>query len=934
MKQFIPFLLILSLFISTQIIAQQTEIIYLSGIDSDNTVEWEFYCTDGRRSGEWTNIEVPSNWELQGFGTYNYGHDWRIKDKKLGKEHGLYRHKFNVPAGWKGKAINIVFDGSMTDTQVKINGRLAGEIHQGGFYRFKYDISKLLRYGQENLLEVDVAKHSANQSVNEAERQADFWIFGGIFRPVFLEVLPAVHISRAAIDAQADGSFNVQVEVNDSRRPSNVTVELFDLDGKKIPGQAVGELTKGTAIQMISGKFNNIKSWNPEWPNLYNMKISLKRGNEIIHTINERIGFRTVELRKHDGFYVNGEKVVFKGVNRHSFWPETGRALSEANHLTDIRLMKEMNMNAVRMSHYVPDKRFLELCDSLGLFVMNEVTGWQDSYDTIIGPKLVTETVLRDENHPCVVIWNHGNEGGWNFANETGFHKYDIQKRPVLYPWLLRNGMDTHHYPEYSFSVGRYVTGNDPFMATELLHGLYDGGLGAGLEDYWRHYETTPLHAGGFLWVFTDEAILRTDMEGTVYDADGNHAPDGILGPHRQKEGSFYTIKDIWSPVQVKPVTINRTWNGKLYLENKYIYTNLKECSFSWQAVKSAFGEVENEIKESGILPGPDAQPGETVALEITSEPAFEGADLFVLTATDHHGQELNTWSWPIIQPAEKASELIKMLAWDETDVVVAEDQSTVKAQAGDLEITFSKADGKLVSVVNSAGRLSLSGGPVPVGSESEVTGTRWETDEEGNFVFEISSKGYPEKMTWKVRKDGLLQLEATPMNGWIRDIDFIGISFKYPEEKCKAVTWMGRGPYRVWKNRIKGSIFGVWEKEYNNTITGESFNNLIYPEFKGYHGNLYWATLETTESPITIITETPNLFFQLYTPERPQHVAGGVYPPFPDGDLSFLYEIPAIGTKFKQPERLGPQSQKGVFGGRNGDQNYPIKLWFDLRGN
>lgn len=404
----------------------------------------------------------------------------------------MYRYSFDVPSDWKGNTIHIVFDGAMTDTEVKINGKPTGEIHQGGFYRFKYDISKLLRYGRENLLEVDVAKHSSNESINQAERQADFWIFGGIFRPVFLEVLPAVHINRAAIDARADGSFTTLLELNDSRRPSTVTIELFDLEGNKLGGSVQDELLKGENSKMINGKFDDIKAWNPEWPTLYNMKISLSRGNDVLHELNERIGFRTVELRRHDGFYINGEKVVFKGVNRHSFWPETGRALSEANHLTDIRLMKEMNMNSVRMSHYVPDKRFLELCDSIGLFVMNEVTGWQDGYDTIAGPKLIKETILRDENHPSVVIWNHGNEGGWNFANEKHFHKYDIQKRPVLYPWLLRNGADTHHYPAFDFSIGRYVNGNDPFMATELLHGLYDGGHGAGLDDYWRLYQTSP----------------------------------------------------------------------------------------------------------------------------------------------------------------------------------------------------------------------------------------------------------------------------------------------------------------------------------------------------------------------------------------------------------------------------------------------------------
>ncbi|MBN1987568.1 MAG: hypothetical protein JW761_14750, partial [Prolixibacteraceae bacterium] len=440
MKQIVQIIFSLMCLFSGHAFSQNTEIIYLSGTDAANTVEWDFFCTDGRNSGEWAKIPVPSNWELQGFGTYNYGHDWRNEEIKLGKEHGLYKHEFDVPSSWKGKTVNIVFDGSMTDTEVKINGKQAGEIHQGGFYRFKYDISKLLKYGKTNLLEVDVAKHSSNESVNRAERQADFWIFGGIFRPVFLEVLPEIHMNRTAIDAKADGSFNIRVETNNAKSDYTVLVDLYDLEGNSAGETVSSEIEKGISSILISGKFEGVKAWNPEWPNLYDTKITLKKGNEILHEVTRRIGFRTVELREHDGFYINGEKVVFKGVNRHSFWPETGRCLSEENHLTDIRLMKEMNMNAVRCSHYVPDKRFLELCDSLGLFVLDEVTGWQDGYDTVVGPKLIKETVLKDENHPSVVVWDHGNEGGWDFANEKWLHYWDIQDRPVICPWLLHNG--------------------------------------------------------------------------------------------------------------------------------------------------------------------------------------------------------------------------------------------------------------------------------------------------------------------------------------------------------------------------------------------------------------------------------------------------------------------------------------------------------------
>ncbi|WP_319480938.1 glycoside hydrolase family 2 TIM barrel-domain containing protein [uncultured Draconibacterium sp.] len=931
MKQ-ILLLISISLFAFLPGFTQNTEIVYLSGTDADNTVEWNFLCTDGRNSDEWSKIPVPSNWELQGFGTYNYGHDWTNEDIKLGKEHGLYKHEFEVPRSWKGKTINIVFDGSMTDTQVKVNGKSAGEIHQGGFYRFKYDISKFLEYGQTNLLEVDVAKHSANESINRAERQADFWIFGGIYRPVFLEVLPEIHMSRTAIDPKADGSFNVLINLNESKSDYSATVELFDLEGNEIGLPVYSTIEKGNKEAWISGKFENVKAWNPEWPTLYNMKISIKKGITVLHEVTERIGFRTVELRKHDGFYVNGEKVIFKGVNRHSFWPGTGRALSDRNHIMDIELMKEMNMNAVRCSHYPPDKRYLDLCDSMGLFVLDEVTGWQQGYDTIVGPKLIKETILKDENHPSVVIFDHGNEGGWDFRNEKTFHEYDIQKRPIIYPWLLRNGVDTHHYPDFKYAIGRYIYGNDPFMPTEFLHGLYDGGHGAGLEDFWRNYQTSPLHAGGFLWVFADEAILRTDKPGTVFDSDGNHAPDGILGPHREKEGSFYTIKEIWSPVQVEPVAIVRNWNGRLFLSNKYIYTNLNQCTFKWEAVKSAMNPNDDKQLGSGTVKSPDAKPGEKARVEIDLNNVLQSADLFRFTAIDPHGKELYTWSWPVIQPKDKAKEMLAEFNTGSSEISIQETEEAVTASVADVVIEFSKTDGTLLSVKNSKGNVSFTGGPVAAGVEYEVTGTEWKMNENGSFQFEITTKTYPRKMIWTLEKSGLLKLVAHPLRDRIVDVDFVGISFNYPENKCTGVKWMGSGPYRVWKNRLKGNGIGVWEKEYNNTITGESFNNLVYPEFKGYHGNLFWTILETTESPITIISETPNLYYQLFKPGKPQQVAGGTYPAFPEGDISFLYEIPAIGTKFLQIDKLGPTAQKGSFSERWGDEGYPIILWFDFR--
>jgi hypothetical protein len=872
---------------------------------------------------------------LHGFGGYNYGHDWKLKTRPLATEHGLYKHRFTVPKSWKGKQINILFEGAMTDTEVQINGKSAGDIHQGGFYRFKYDISKLLKYGSENLLEVDVAKRSANASVNKAEREADFWIFGGIYRPVFLEINPDAYLKRAAIDAKADGSFKVFVESIGTTENYSVTVELEDLEGNKIDGEFTSSLAKGNRNLQIEGVFKGVKSWNPEFPNLYNMVFTLKKGEEVVHVKKERIGFRTVELRKHDGFYVNGKRIIFKGVNRHSFWPETGRCLSETNHLQDIALMKELNMNAVRMSHYPPDKRFLELCDSLGFFVFNEVTGWQDGYDTIVGPKLIKETVLRDENHPCVIVWDHGNEGGWDFRNEKWFHEFDIQKRPVIYPWLAKNGVDALHYPEYNRYVQRFDNGDKPFVPTEFLHGLYDGGHGAGLDDYWTAYEKSPLFAGAFLWNFTDEAVLRTDLDGTVFDGDGNHASDGILGPHREKEGSFYTIRRIWSPVQVMPLTINSSWDGRMLIQNKYLYTDLAGCSFKWEVLKTDWS-ANTKLVADGVLSGKVALPGETRSYIIDEAlPFLIQGDLFRFTAIDAKGAEICTWTWPVVQPYEKAKEIINKEEIAENEIEFIENDKDVSVSVEDLNLRFDKKTGALLKVNKAGKNISLSGGTRVVGMESEITGVTWEYNETGEFLLKVNFDKFPEYIIWRLQKDGWLFYEAGALNQRMNDIEYLGISFDYPEINCTGITWMGQGPYRVWKNRTLGQNIGVWQKDYNNTITGYSYDELIYPEFKGYHGKIYWATIESKEQNFTIVTETPNIYMGLYSPGKPEVLEhqksrfnDNTVPAYPEGDISFLYEISAIGTKFRGPEGTGRSGQKGIWKGHKGDDN-PIKLWF-----
>jgi len=908
--------LLVLLLASAGLFAQGTIVKYLSGTGSDHTVQWDFFCTAGRNSGKWTKIAVPSNWELQGFGAYNYGGD---KDKA--SEQGLYKYEFPTPER-TGKRVFIVFEGSMTDTKVMINGKHAGPIHQGSFYRFKYDITDLLKANDKNLLEVTVDKMSAQKSVNDAERnRSDFWVFGGIFRPVYLEIVPDTFIDHIAINAKADGS--IQADVYASNLKAGETIEA---QVQKLSGEPVGKLFSVTADASADHAElkNNITKpllWSDEYPNLYQLVVAIKNKQGAVHRIKQKFGFRTVEVRPGDGLYVNGAKTVLKGTCRHSFWPETGRALNYGLQVKDVKLMKEMNNNAVRMSHYPPDQDFLNVCDSLGIYVLDELTGWQAKYDTIVGRKLIKEMVIRDVNHPSILFWDNGNEGGFNRDLDKDYAWYDPQKRTVLHPWELFNNVDTHHYPDYN-AITKTITANkDIFMPTEFMHGLYDGGAGAALEDFWGAMIKYPHIGGGFIWAFVDESVIRTDKNNT-YDGTGNRAPDGILGPHREKEASFYTVKEIWSPVYINAQPIDKTFNGKLQVENRYSFTKLSQCKFKWQlATSPSITGLNKKVITATGAPAPlELAPWTTGTLDLKLPAGWAKNDVLYLTAYGPHGEELFTWTWAIKSPATIVKPMQKTAGLTAT---ATETGNEVVVKCDNIQYFFDKATGYIEKVVTSKSEVSLSNGPILAGVNTTLKDFSHKALGSDHYVVEANYEGAATlHMKWTFAPGQPAKLDYTYTQ--TGDVDFMGITFNYPEEKVTGMKWMGRGPYRTWKNRVPGQQFGVWHKDYNNTITGENWG---YPEFKGYHSEVYWATIETKEAPFTVYTDNKNMYLQMYKPAREMDALknNNVEPPFPDGNIGFLNGISAIGTKFQAAKSMGPQSQKYHLSGE------PINgtLWF-----
>lgn len=925
MKQKLQYLLLTTynLLLITGLLAQQTEKIYLSGTGSNNTKQWDFFCTGGSNANKWTTIAVPSCWELQGFGKYDYGY---AKDSIRGKEKGIYLHKFNVPAAWKGKVINIVFEGVMTDAAVKVNGKPAGEIHQGAFYAFKYNITKLLKYGKENVLEVTVTKHSSNASVNEAERKGDYWIFGGIFRPVWLEVLPQEHISRVEIDAKSDGQ--IKLDVYTSAMPYRIKADIF-LKGEKVSSIDTAVLDSyiwnGANMQ---GTVASPKTWTPEQPSLYLVRISLYKGNTIVHTVEKKFGFRTVELRQRDGIYINGVKMKFKGVNRHSFRPETGRTMSKENSIEDVLLMKDMNMNAVRMSHYPPDDHFLDVCDSLGLFVMDELAGWHGNYDTKTGAKLVKEMMEHDASHPSIILWSNGNEGGHNLELDKYFTEFDFQKRPVLHPWQLFNGVETQHYREYNYGIGNYEYGREILMPTEFLHGWFDGGHGAGLEDYWEKMWHNPLSAGGFLWDFADNAVVRKDLNDSL-DTDKHRAADGILGPHLEKEGSYYAIKEIWSPLHFERKEITGGFDGRLNLENRYHFTNTSQCSFSWKLRRF---DVQSVNEDAGTATAPSIAPGEKGSLQLNLPAGWKDYDVLYVTANDAYGRELFTWSFIISSPKRTGERMVVKEGSHKIETPVA-DTNMLLVNVKDVSLMFNEADGKLMSVRNSKGIIPFTNGPVIQEGVNNFKGLK-KYREGDRYIIEsvYDKKESYNTLKWTVYPSGWIQLEVQYFPG-AYFTNFAGINFSFPENEIKSVTYMGNGPYRVWKNRMKGGQFGVWNKTYNNTETGES--PWVYPEFKGYYSNFYGGFFFTASNRFTVVSETEDMFLRLFTPAWKTDQWHNYEPLFPSGNISFMQGIPSIGTKNQRNETTGPMGFKNIFYDYEKERGRALKmvLWFNFSG-
>lgn len=892
---------------------------YLSGRDAATAVDWEFKINEGRNSGFWTTIPVPSNWETEGFGYYLYGMD---KMENRVPEIGYYRHDFDfspVP----GKRYFIVFQGSMTDTKITLNSRDIG-LHQGGFTEFKFEITQALTDGN-NTLEVEVNSSSANASLVAAERYADFWMFSGIFRPVFIQEVPLEFIDRVAIDAQMTGEFTMDVFTNGVKNAKSLSAQLFDSNHNKV-GKAFTVNLSGEVTQ-LQAQFDDIDLWSHEFPNLYTIEIELKDKKEVLHTYKQKFGFRTFEVRDHDGFYLNGNRILLKGANMHSFSPETGRTLSRADMVQNVRLMQDLNFNCVRPCHYPPDTYFLDLCDSLGLLSMDETTGWVRPLDTQIGSQIVKEIVTRDVNHPSVILWSNGNHNAHNPELDEVFQEWDIQNRRPLKnapknanifegyspDWDIVN---TTFYPNYETVKRALFEENHIYLPNETLHALYDGGGAANLKTYWDMFEQSKVGGGIMIWALFDEGLMRTDM-GYIADNQGAKAADGIVGPHGEKDGSYYAIREIWSPVVLETSQIGSAFNGQLNVTNKFTFTNLNQCEIVWKLINFANPDAtpngHRTVATGKATANVEAGAKGTLTLKLPS--SYVDNDALAIQVYDPKGILVQEKHLPIStskRPAFRASSNTPYQQLNDKDFTF---------QRNDIVIRFDKSSGVLKSVSDGGTLTSLSNFPFLVYEEVN-TGTERDTSQAGsvkryqegaNWIIESKdSRGF-DYIKWTLKPNGEMLLDyAYTLNGG--RYNYAGIGLQVDAEDVLRKRWLGEGPSRIWKNRTEGGLLDVYAVEKQINIPGLVYNQ---PEFEGCFAPWNWAVFYMEDYFNLGFRNSTDVTLGVLNPVNAKDAKRAVWSYPKQEGIFFFDHISAVGSKWKAATEFGPDAQPAEINGQ-----------------
>jgi len=890
----------------------------------------DFYKPDFDVSA-WKEIPVPSNWEVHGYGTpfyRNLGYTIRKDFPRVMSEPdkrytsfiernpvGSYRREFEVPAEWTGRRNFITFDGVDCAFFLWVNGEKVG-FSVNSRNAADFDLTRYLKPGK-NMIAVEVYQYSSGTWLEDQ----DMWRLHGIFRNVTLWSAPQVHIRdffvKTELDKEyKDATLNVSAKIKNygdkTAKAQTFTVTLFDKEGTEIAkGTAAGTALKSKQEEVLVVKFKvaNPVKWTAETPNLYTVVLTNSEGE----FLSSRIGFRKVEINGRI-FTVNGVPIKLKGVNRHEHWSDVGHAITEEQMIRDLEVIKQGNCNHVRTSHYSDDPRWYELCDEYGIWLVAEANMEYHGYDTRFDEEPTIKAAIIDrnvanvenfKNHPSVIIWSLGNEGGrvgTNLVAAMNTIKAIDSTRFVHYERFgsgSRNpaDMDGRMYgtaKDYADMAKNWGL-TKPLYICEFVHAMFNS-MGS-LDEYSKLFDNTPEILGGAIWEFQDQALLnKRDPNHPIlaYGGGFGEFPNdryfihkGVISYDRSTEGNNVKphYPEMKKAFQWIDTELTDPVAGSITIKNKYQFISLSGLEASWSLTENGT-EISKGVVNLTRSVNPRSTGRATVPYKIEQPKA--GADYFLRVS--YKQKEKTLWAdkgfevasaqfkIPLNTPPvfEVASKL---------PVKMTQDAQSVTISGNGFTVGFDKKTGFMTSLVNNGTNLFTADGSPKLHlwrashrNDDDWAYRQWEkfgvnilqytlvdfkVEVADNYSVKVVSTtkadgkegfGVYHTATYLVKGDGSIKVDNhVQFVGFRINLARIGVRMSL-DKRLDRMSYFGRGPAENYSDRKSASDVGLYELGVNEQYEYEK------PMERGNHEEVRWAKLSGKNIPSVMVQSDEKL--------------------------------------------------------------------------
>ena len=869
----------------------------------------------------WKEIPVPSNWEMHGYGTPIYTNvTYPFKNQpslilpqkgytneKEPNPVGSYRRDFTLPEQWDNKEVFIHFDGVYSGFYLWINGKKVG-YSQGANNDAEFNITRYIKPGK-NTIAVEVYRWTDGSYIEDQ----DMFRLSGIHRDVYLYATPKTHVRDYTLTSQfKDGhldeaTFKVNAIVRnygDKKTAATLEILLLDPSGKTAATlvQKIGDIKNGKEENYtLQTTIQNPILWSAEYPNLYSTIVTLKDYNgNVTEAMSSKFGFRKIEI-KNKRVYINDEQVFFKGTNRHDIHPKYGKAVPEETMLKDIVLMKQHNINTVRTSHYPNSPKMYAMYDYYGLYVMDEADLENHGNHNISDFKSwlpafldrITRVIQRDKNHPSVIFWSLGNEGGAgvNFDEMYKRAKELDPTRPIHYEGKNDAAdIDSHMYPDIP-RMSRFdqEKSDKPYFLCEYAHSM--GNAPGNLAEYWDYIENKSQRMiGACICDWVDQGINKFGKPENHYYYGGDFGDrpndldfccNGLTTPDRRETAKLKEVKKVYQYVKFRPIALS---GGKVEIENKYDFTNLNEFNITWEILKNGTKIETGELDDLNLAPNEKSVVTFPYKTKIENNNEYFLNIYFSLKKDTQWAQ-----SGHVIANEQFALNMrptVSMIDLSSLGNLDVKDQGNrLTIENGNFKCIFNKTTGTMISLQYDGKEMIYENKGFAlnwyrsVGNDKFTDQNYYETicnqpiftyktDSSKKFVTLLTDAQVvinakqpvtiPYGIKYTIYSNGTIDIDANfikPDNAEI--IRRLGLQLILPNE-YETVCWYGYGPHENYCDRMVSASVGL----YKTTVTDMASEHYVRAQSMGNREGIRWLTLTNHENKGLKITAKNQMAF------------------------------------------------------------------------